>query len=144
MGDKYYGRVYNRFKRSNKDGKVDTKSEAFQEALAREYDLAVKNMGKKFEHRKGEIPNKVIKGMMKTSLIIVGVPGCGKSNCAKVITSKIIRGEVLKNKEVHTAIIDTAQNYRHNFENIPFQEINEETEFMYWKPNIVFLSLIHI
>ena len=136
MGDKVYNRVYNRFKRV--DGEVDTKSEAFQEALDREYEVSAKSLGKIHEHPPGVIPNTVIKEMLDTGLVIVGNPRTGKTNCAKVIASRIIRREVLKDLIVNTAIFDSAQNWRHNFESIPFQEVYAYTQFVHYKLNMLY------
>ena len=67
------------------------------------------------------LPTEVINEIMTTGLIICGSKGSGKSNVAKFITSQIIK----RNLEIQCKIFDSCSNWRHGFEPIIMQELNE-------------------
>lgn len=63
--------------------------------------------------------------MLKSGLVVVGSKGCGKSNAVKEIISQILTGKALTEKIARCKIYDTCQNWRHEFERIPFFEVDE-------------------
>lgn len=66
----------------------------------------------------------LIEDIKRAGLIIVGGRGVGKSNVAKVIASQLICGD---HPNLQVKITDSCQNWIHNFVDIPYQHINEET-----------------
>jgi len=76
------------------------------------------------------LPSKILNGILKGGLVIVGGKGCGKSNAGKVFTAEIIRKQPLP---IQVKIFDTASNLRWDFEDIIYQEITEKTRYFYDK-----------
>lgn len=67
--------------------------------------------------------------ILRTGIVILGGKGCGKSNVAKIITSEIIRKQ---DTTIQCKIIDKCQNWVHGFEPILYQELDSETESIYF------------
>lgn len=120
-----YKRVFMRWER---DGKTDfTKNRDFILQVREEISKDIKTEGSITWFSKGELPDEIMKEILKTSLIIVGNPNSGKTNTAKILMEKIINYQVLKDRIFRTKIIDTCSNWRFNFEHIPFMEVDKET-----------------
>lgn len=83
---------------------------------------------KKVDQSKEILPDPILSEILKTGLVIVGGKGTGKSIAGKVITAEIIQKQPLP---IQCKIIDTALNWRWQFEPILFQEITERTRFIY-------------
>ena len=75
------------------------------------------------------LPEPILRGILRTGLVVPAIKGHGKSEAGKVITSEIIRNQPLK---IQCKIFDVASNLRWSFlEGIKCQEITEDTRFFY-------------
>jgi len=75
-----------------------------------------------------EIPQEVVQNLLATGLLIVGGKGCGKTNACKVVLQQL-----LKQPNISVKAFDTVANWRFNFINIPYLELNENTINDIWE-----------
>ena len=68
------------------------------------------------------ISNGLLKEVLKTGLICVGSKGCGKSNAVKVITR-----ELLVRGLADVKVFDLALNWLFDFEQLPYQLVEDDT-----------------
>lgn len=74
------------------------------------------------------LPEAILRGILRTGLVIPAMRGAGKSEAGKTITAEIIRKQPLP---IQVKIFDVASNLRWGFEPILCQEITEDTRFFY-------------
>lgn len=75
------------------------------------------------EQPKFEIPDEILSEMLTTGLIVVG-----QKNCGKTVAMKWLARQLMNREDVRVFIADTAQNWRFDFDTIPFIELKDTTE----------------
>jgi hypothetical protein len=74
---------------------------------------------------KFEIPEEVVTAILKGGLCVVAGRGYGKTNVIKVLVSELIEHD---NPQITCKIVDPTLQYRFNFLDMPYIELNKEKE----------------
>jgi len=83
------------------------------------------------------IPTELVNDILRSGLVILGGRGTGKTNVAKIINSEIIKNQ---SGYIQCKIIDKCQNWVHEFEPILYQNLDMNTNSLYFGDNHILFN----